>query len=84
MAKDKMEMNLEELLEQPFEGVGKLYSALNEFKKNYCAGFTKDWPNYWSTFSDQAFADLIAMETNLSLDELVKEAKEVVINEYNQ
>lgn len=45
-----------------YEGKGKLYRALHDFKMAYASGQTDAWPQYWKEFADQAFADLMALE----------------------
>lgn len=53
-------------LEKGYPGKGNLGVAIKDFKVNYTRGMTKGWPRYWREYSDQLFADLIAIEVEMS------------------
>lgn len=50
---------------ESYPNKGKLGSALIHFKLAICNDHHSEWPRYWREFADQAFADLIALETEM-------------------
>jgi hypothetical protein len=73
------EQNLDELLNRPYPGTGNLGQAIVDFEHAVCTGLTNSWPRYWKEFSNQAFADLIALEVRIKeLEEENKKFREAL------
>ncbi|MGZ3773002.1 MAG: hypothetical protein ACXVCY_04450 [Pseudobdellovibrionaceae bacterium] len=70
--------------EVEYDGKGQLGQAIHDFKIAYAKGLTQEWPLYWKEFADQAFADLISLETKLSQMQIESTGKSLEDSEFDE